>query len=170
MQIKVTPYSSNVMPGVYNHQYALFEILIGKKSEEEMKVRPPYSLAICLDISGSMAGDPIHKAKQACIDVVNAMGEKDTVHIIVWSSKYVLALIWVGIVEFEFLNFSAQLLWKNGKFHQKKEMIAKISQVVAGGGTDMHCGLVEGTSQLCSVCSVDTTDLTGLYSLLYTCK
>jgi Ca-activated chloride channel family protein len=112
------------------------EIVAGKPGEVVLQVkisalqppraqRPPLNLAIVMDTSGSMEGDPITAAKEAVRDLLGRLRSGDRA-----------ALITFGSV--------AQVLGKGGwdADAPPAELTEAVDKIESGGTTDMRAGLV----------------------------
>ncbi len=92
--------------------------------------RAPLSLAVVLDTSGSMGGDKIQQAKEAAVRLVQDMHEDDEVAFVRYASDATTlqGLARVGDV--------------------RRELVEKIRQIEAGGGTAIPLGLGRGLREL----------------------
>ncbi|MCX6397196.1 MAG: VWA domain-containing protein [Propionibacteriales bacterium] len=102
--------------------------------------RPPSSLQVVLDRSGSMAGAPLEGAKKALIALVQRLEPIDN----------------FGLVTFD---NTAQLVVAAGPLHDKAAVIAEIQRIDAGGSTDLGAGYLRGLRELRRV--VQTTGAGG---------
>jgi len=78
IQVKALPLCSSLLPNVTNHVYVLLEIRVGKKIETKEEKRPPFSLSIVLDRSGSMSGSKIEMSKEAIKGIVDNLESEDS--------------------------------------------------------------------------------------------
>jgi Ca-activated chloride channel family protein len=94
--------------------------------------RPPSrQIALCLDASGSMAGDPIEQARDGAEWVFGLLNPADYVSIVAFDDEVETVLAatrWEGI--------------------DRTEAVDLVTAIGAGGGTDMHGGLREAKSSL----------------------
>lgn len=94
-------------------------------------VRPPLSVAIVIDRSGSMSGVPIYHAKIAAKRLVDALGSDDAFSIITYSSS--------DEVVIPMTRASADA---------KDRATAAIDNISSDGGTCISCGLQQADSEL----------------------
>lgn len=95
--------------------------------------RPNIALAVVLDRSGSMHGEPLENAKAAASALVNSLDGNDAFSIVTFSDRDELV---VGM----------------GKASQdhKAEALRAIDRIVDEGGTCTSCGISRGTTELAS--------------------
>ena len=93
--------------------------------------KPPVSVALVLDTSGSMAGEPLEKAKAAALEFVDALGDDDRVALVVFHS----------IVE---TPVALRTLADGGR-EAVREAIAGLQ---ATGTTELATGLATGLAQV----------------------
>lgn len=93
------------------------------------EARPPSSLQIVLDRSGSMSGAPLEGAKAALIALVQRLEPTDN----------------FGLVTFD---DSAQVVVAAGPLRDKDAVIAQIQTVHSGGCTDLGAGYLRGLREL----------------------
>jgi Ca-activated chloride channel family protein len=91
--------------------------------------RPPSSLQIVLDRSGSMAGAPIEGAKRALAALVQRLDPTDH----------------FGLVTFD---NDAQVVVPAGPLTDKAAVVAQIQSIHAGGTTDLGAGYLRGLREL----------------------
>eukprot|EP01098_Paradermamoeba_levis_P009689 TRINITY_DN404_c0_g3_i4.p1 TRINITY_DN404_c0_g3~~TRINITY_DN404_c0_g3_i4.p1 ORF type:complete len:477 (-),score=149.89 TRINITY_DN404_c0_g3_i4:210-1436(-) len=107
----------------------LFNIKTSTKPHTEEAVRPPLSVALVLDRSGSMSGEKFIFAKQAVQKVIDNLEAEDLVHLVVYDNT----------VDVIFENLSPSM----------KEVIAsKLAAVQPRGSTNLSGGLQEGARLL----------------------
>eukprot|EP01118_Nematostelium_gracile_P019967 TRINITY_DN949_c0_g1_i1.p1 TRINITY_DN949_c0_g1~~TRINITY_DN949_c0_g1_i1.p1 ORF type:complete len:689 (-),score=205.57 TRINITY_DN949_c0_g1_i1:570-2636(-) len=121
IKITATPISPYLLKGVTNHLYVLLEIIVGKKKEDESKKRPPFSLSIVLDRSGSMAGSKMDKAKDAIKKVIQMLDPEDRLHLIQYDDN-------------------AQVVFQGGRSHQAKELENLVDRIQPAGCTNLVAG------------------------------
>ena len=95
------------------------------------QVRPPLSVAIVIDRSGSMSGQPIEHAKTAAKRLVEALAGDDAFSIITYSSsdEVVMAMT-------------------RATAAAKDRALAAIDDIRSSGGTCISCGLQQADSEL----------------------
>ena len=103
-------------------------------------LRPPASLQIVLDRSGSMAGAPLDGAKSALIALVRQLECTDN----------------FGLVTFD---DSAQVVVPAGPIDDKESVIDQIRRIAPGGTTDLSAGLLRGLREIKRVAKTGGTVL-----------
>jgi Ca-activated chloride channel family protein len=100
------------------------------ESRAVAEARAPLSLAIVLDTSGSMSGEKIESAKRSVISLIRQMRDDDEVAVIRYDTSHevIQSLARVGSV--------------------RSTLIDRISQLSAGGGTNIPPALSEGLNAL----------------------
>ena len=92
------------------------------------KKRAPMNISIVLDHSGSMSGDKIKFAIEACKFIVNNLSEEDYLSVIKYDDK-------------------VEVVCKSALVSKKNEIYNLISQISPDGGTNLSGGLLEGYVQ-----------------------
>jgi Ca-activated chloride channel family protein len=92
-------------------------------------VRPPSSLQVVLDRSGSMAGPPLEGAKQALVALLARLDPTDR----------------FGLVTFD---DEAQVVVAAGALTDKAAVVDRIASVGSGGSTDLGAGYLRGLREL----------------------
>ncbi len=92
--------------------------------------RPPLNLALVIDTSGSMAGEPIEDARDAALTIVDLLREGDRLSVVAFHS-------------------SAEVLLPSTVIEDNlAELRARIAEMEAQGTTDMAGGLQAGLTEL----------------------
>lgn len=117
-----------------------------RSSEVAAKDRPPLSVVVVLDVSGSMRGELISSARNAASQLLGKLEDSD---------------------EFGLVTFStdANTLVPLAKIGSSREKIqTTISQIVEGGGTNISGGLSAGYSELAKTRNADAVRVAMLLS------
>jgi Ca-activated chloride channel family protein len=93
--------------------------------------RPPLSLAIVIDRSGSMEGEPLSNAKAAAARLVDQLGDSDAFTVVTYSSSDEIVMPMVRASQ-----------------SNKAAAREKIMQIWDDGNTCISCGLERGAAQL----------------------
>lgn len=91
--------------------------------------KTPVNVAIVLDKSGSMNGEKMQQAKAAAIQAVDRLDAGDIVSIITYDND-------------------AHVLLPATEVKDKAAIKRKIQQLIAGGGTALYAGVMQGSNQL----------------------
>jgi Ca-activated chloride channel family protein len=102
--------------------------LAGFKMERESD-RTPANVAFVLDKSGSMTGQKMEQAIEATIMAIDHLSKGDVVSVIVYDNE-------------------ARVLIPATEVTDKESIRKTIRSLVAGGGTALHAGVVQGASEL----------------------
>ena len=119
----------------------------GAKLTAEIEVEPgrleeqsTRQIALCIDASGSMAGDDIEQARAGAEWVFGLLDEDDYISIIAFDNEVTTVLEptrWGAI--------------------SRETAVDAVADISAGGGTDMYSGLLEAKASLQDLPSDDTT-------------
>ena len=91
--------------------------------------RPPVNLSIVLDHSGSMAGDKIEKAKEAAMEAVRHLGERDVFSLVIY-------------------DHNVETLVPATPVHNVDSIISKIRRIEPGGSTALFGGVSQGAAEI----------------------
>lgn len=121
--------SSHVLRGAHD-QHLVVSITA---PEGQANARPPLSLAVVIDRSGSMTGEPMQNAKAAAARLVSQLAEGDAFSIVTYSSSDETVMPMVRATD-----------------ANKRAAMAAIANIEDDGGTCISCGLVRGAAELAS--------------------
>lgn len=93
------------------------------------KERSPVNVAIVLDKSGSMAGPKLEQAKEAAINAVERLGEKDIVSIVAYDS-------------------TVSVIVPATKMTDRELIIKRIREIHSGGSTALFAGVSKGADEI----------------------
>src|SRR5437870_13584664 len=91
--------------------------------------RPPLNLSVVLDLSGSMSGAKIEKARQAAMAVVDRLGPEDIFSFVAYSDR-------------------AELVFPAQEVEDKEALKRRISRIQPGGSTALYAGVQLGAEQV----------------------
>ena len=120
------------IPGLLSGADNQVEVLIQIQAPDELdplRSRAPLNLAIVLDRSGSMHGEPLHHAKRCAKYFVSQMQADDQVAIVAYDNR-------------------ARTLLSCQAVGDRSKAMTAIDQIHAGGSTDLHQGWMTGVSEL----------------------
>jgi Ca-activated chloride channel family protein len=119
--------SSQILSGTMNHDVAI--TITAPKGRTES--RPPLSLAVVIDRSGSMAGEPLANAKAAASRLIAQLDGADAFAIVTYSS-------------------GDETVMPMSRATEANKAAARyaIANIVEEGGTCISCGLTRGTNEL----------------------
>jgi len=122
LQVRTLPLCQHVVRGYTNNIPVLIELRSGKMKEEDKEKRPPFSLALVLDRSGSMGGTKLVCAIEAVINCIKSLLPGDLLHLVTFDSV-------------------AEVVFENGTLEQAPQLIGKVAGMQARGSTGMTRGL-----------------------------
>jgi len=131
----VTDVNRPAVPGDGAKLTAEIEVEPGGQSE-----RPTRQIALCIDASGSMAGDEIRKARDGAEWVFGLLEPDDYVSVVAFDSDVETVL--------------PATRWGD---MDREDAVAAVDAIGAGGGTDMYRGLVAAKDSLRDLPSDEST-------------
>ncbi|MEO8553837.1 MAG: VWA domain-containing protein, partial [Kofleriaceae bacterium] len=105
-------------------------VTIQMPSVDEM-IRPPLSLVVVLDRSGSMHGEPLANAKRAATALIDKLAPNDAFALVTYSDTDQLVLP-----------------MDRADLHHKTDAREAIDQIFDDGGTCTSCGIVRGAAEM----------------------
>ncbi len=116
------------MQMVEDEESSTFQLQLGVASETMTpEERPPMSVTLVLDTSGSMAGEPMELLKESCRAIASSLKEGDVVSMVEWDTENEWTLAGYAV---------------SGP--DDAMLLDRIEDLAAGGGTDLNGGLVSG--------------------------
>lgn len=118
-------------PMVLSNQPGQLQLLLDLDAGEvKTAARPPMSIALVIDRSGSMAGPKMAQAKRAAKALVERLGDDDEVALVTYSSDFSVDL---GLTRLK---------------GQRPRVLRAIDEILDGGGTNLAGGLTAGLKAL----------------------
>ncbi|KAH3756168.1 Protein lifeguard 2 [Pelomyxa schiedti] len=103
----------------------LVEAKVGQQSKTATVKRAPFELAIALDVSGSMEGDPLENSKNSILKIIKLLQEGDILHVVTYADY-------------------AKVIFQEGKVHtesDRQQLSEKVSRICTEGSTNISAGL-----------------------------
>lgn len=133
----VATYKKSAILSNFSQKIQVAIRLQGPPTPDDLPERSDLRLAIVLDRSGSMSGQPLKEAKRCAKEIVNSLTVKDKVAIITYDNK-------------------VQVVAPLTSLEKRTELISKISSIRSGGMTNLFGGWEAGAKQLEEGTSKDT--------------
>jgi hypothetical protein len=124
-RVEVIPLFSSVVPGFVNKVPVLFQVITGQNSASQ---RDPFSLAVVLDVSGSMQGNRLENCKLAILQLIESTQDHDKLSLVIYSTD-------------------ATVIFENvrcGDEGARQRMRQAVNMVCADGATNLYAGLRKG--------------------------
>ena len=128
--IEILPLKKGFLRAAADATYALVRIVAPEApATTESVVRTPLDIALVIDRSGSMSGQPLETAKECAVRIVKGLRPDDRISIVTFDTeiKVEQALVAVG---------------------DSKDVEARIRAIHSGGSTNLFGGWEEGAKQL----------------------
>jgi hypothetical protein len=124
-RLEVIPLYDSAVPGFVNKVPVLFQFVTGT---DPLPQREPFSLAVVLDVSGSMQGAKLASCKAAILQLIDAAEDHDRLTLVTYSDR----------VSTKFENMRC------GDRGARADMKAEVRAVTTEGTTNLYGGLLEG--------------------------
>ncbi|EDM70662.1 hypothetical protein RAZWK3B_14733 [Roseobacter sp. AzwK-3b] len=128
IELKITPQVPARLEGHANTLNALIRIVAPSAPVTETEPRPPLNLALVLDRSSSMRGQPLHEAKRAADQIVAGLRPSDRLAIVAFDN-------------------ATEVMFSGGPRGDGQAARAALSRIHARGMTALHDGWLLGVEQ-----------------------
>jgi len=132
IQMRSVPLGTNLVRKFKNQIYFLWELKMGTRLTsgiEDKTERPPFSLAVIIDTSGSMAGGKLARAIEAILGIIDKLKPGDLLHLVRYSE-------------------TASLIFENGTVQEASNLKKLTRELRPSGGTGMSFGIQMGRDVL----------------------
>lgn len=126
-KLKLIP-NKDVLPAGTPGTFDVMVSLTAPRADTKVK-RSPLNLALAIDCSGSMSGQPINEAKECARRIVEGLHDDDIVAVISFNQAITVHV-------------------EATKASNRKEIIRQIARISANGMTNVHGGWLEGANQI----------------------
>ena len=128
VNLKITPQRPALLKGFDNEFYALLQVNADEQASNTGRSKL-LNLAIVIDRSGSMSGQPLNEAKACAIMMVKQMHADDRIAVVTYDNE-------------------AELVVPSTLCANKQEIISSIEMISEGGMTALHAGWLMGTEEV----------------------
>lgn len=108
---------------------AIVQVGLSSGFVKDINQVPPVNVCLVIDRSGSMSGDRIAKAKEAAVEFVKRLREKDIISVVLFDNQ-------------------VDVLIEAQHVTNKEKLISKIQSVEVRGSTDLNAGLLKGYDEV----------------------
>lgn len=129
LSLQILPLKAGLPLGQPHKTKALIRLISSQPLPSSANERAPLDLAIVIDRSGSMSGEPLAAAKAAAQNLIRGLGAADRVAVLVFDDK-------------------VDVLQPLGAVADREAIAAKVAQVRSGGSTALFDGWEAGAGQL----------------------
>lgn len=150
-RIPITPEAPLVMEAMFGNRYALYSIptrdflLVRLRAMGAPQVRTPLNLALVIDRSGSMEGEPLAYTKKACEYVVDLLEPTDILSIVTFAED-------------------VNVIMPPRKVVNKELIKTHIRRIEVGDTTNLYDGLLVGGNQVKSLSLPNYTNRVLLFT------
>ena len=128
LNLKITPQRPALLKGFDNEFYALLQVNADEQAHKSERSKS-LNLAIVIDRSGSMSGQPLDEAKACAIMMVEQMHANDRIAVVTYDNE-------------------AELVVPSTQCLHKQEIISRIRMISEGGMTALHAGWLMGAEEV----------------------
>lgn len=128
LNLKITPQRPALLKGFDNEFYALLQVNADEQASNTGRSKL-LNLAIVIDRSGSMSGQPLNEAKACAIMMVKQMHADDRIAVVTYDNE-------------------AELVVPSTLCANKQEIISSIEMISEGGMTALHAGWLMGAEEV----------------------
>jgi Ca-activated chloride channel family protein len=128
-RIILTPLKSALIAGHAQRVQVLVRIQAPDANPSEIKQRPPYHLALVIDRSGSMSGEPLHEAKRCARHIIDQLKPDDRASLVQFDNR-------------------VQVLVPAQPVADRKALHRALQDIHEGGNTNLHGGWEAGGQSL----------------------
>ena len=128
LNLKITPQREALLRGFDNEFHALLQVN-AEDQDKSTERKTTLNLAIVIDRSGSMAGQPLDEAKKSAIMMIEQMHADDRVAVVAYDSH-------------------ASLVVPSTLCAEKESIISRIREIHEGGMTALHAGWLMGAEEV----------------------
>jgi Ca-activated chloride channel family protein len=137
-RLEIHPLKKGLPRGEPLSTKALVRLVSEAAVTEQVKQRPPIDLAIVIDRSGSMSGEPLAAALGCAANLIRGLRETDRVAVVVFDNQ-------------------VNVLQPLAQVADRESVCKVLSEVRAGGSTALFAGWEEGARQLAPFTSANRT-------------